>query len=90
MQATNTNKDHAMKILRTAQGIAATRKQKAEERALFLSGKLRIDWSQTRGGYAIYVRGRMEGQLFESHDEACEWLSETHGIETINPACAKP
>ena len=53
---------------------------RAEGREIFLGGKLRVDWSQTRGGWAIFVSGRMEGQLFDSQTAAADWLWETHEI----------
>jgi hypothetical protein len=40
----------------------------------FLGKKIRFAWSQTRGGIAIFASGRMEGELFDSEDEAREWL----------------
>ena len=40
----------------------------------FEKGKIRIAWSQTRGGVATFVSGRMEGELHDSEEEAREWL----------------
>jgi len=40
----------------------------------FLGKKIRFAWSQTRGGIAIFASGRMEGELFDSEEEAREWL----------------
>jgi hypothetical protein len=60
---------------------AETARVAAAERARFTAGKVRVAWSQMRGGVAIFVRGRMEGDLFDNEDEAREWLRDTHGIE---------
>jgi hypothetical protein len=38
------------------------------------AGKISIRWSQSRGGHAIFVKGRMEGPLFDSEDDAEEYL----------------
>jgi hypothetical protein len=46
----------------------------------FTKGKVRIGWSQTRGGTATFVSGRMEGELHDTEDEAREWLLEV-GVE---------
>ena len=40
----------------------------------FSKGKIRIAWSQMRGGVAIWVSGRMEGELHDTEEEAAEWL----------------
>ena len=40
----------------------------------FKAGKISIKWSQTRGGHAIFVKGRMEGPLFDSENDAEEYL----------------
>ena len=40
----------------------------------FKTGKIRVDWSQTRGGIATFVSGRMEGELHDSVEDAVEWL----------------
>jgi len=40
----------------------------------FEKGKIRIGWSQSRGGLATFVSGRMEGELFDDEDAAREWL----------------
>jgi nicotinamide mononucleotide adenylyltransferase len=40
----------------------------------FSKGKIRIAWSQMRGGVAIWVSGRMEGELHDTEQEAIEWL----------------
>ncbi len=40
----------------------------------FAKGKIRIDWSQTRGGVATFVSGRMEGELHDSVEGAVDWL----------------
>ncbi len=42
----------------------------------FAKGKIRIDWSQTRGGIATFVSGRMEGELHYSEEAARVWLEE--------------
>ena len=49
-------------------------KRRRSEKELFSSGPLKIKWSQTRGGYAIFVKGRMEGETFDSIDDAKEYL----------------
>ena len=40
----------------------------------FKAGKISIKWSQSRGGHAIFVKGKMEGPLFDSEDDAEEYL----------------
>jgi len=40
----------------------------------FAKGKIRIAWSQTRGGIATWVSGRMEGELHDTEEQATEWL----------------
>jgi hypothetical protein len=42
---------------------------------LFEKGKIRIDWSKTRGGIATFVSGRMEGELHDSVEDAVDWLN---------------
>ena len=42
----------------------------------FAKGKIRIKWSQTRGGLATFVSGRMEGELHDSEEDAIQWLRE--------------
>lgn len=42
----------------------------------FAKGKIRIAWSQTRGGLATFVSGRMEGELHDSEEDAIKWLIE--------------
>ena len=42
----------------------------------FKSGKIRVGWSQTRGGYATFVSGRMEGELHDTVEDAINWLKE--------------
>lgn len=56
-------------------------KHRAEMKALFESGKVRIDWSQTRGSLAIFVSGRMEGDSFVTSAEAIEYLEDL-GVDT--------
>ena len=46
----------------------------------FTKGKIRIAWSQTRGGIATWVSGRMEGELHDSEEQAAEWLEKV-GVE---------
>ena len=46
----------------------------------FAKGKIRIVWSQTRGGLATFVSGRMEGELHDSEEDAIKWLREV-GVE---------
>lgn len=41
---------------------------------LFAKGKVRVAWSQTRGGIATFVSGRMEGELHDSESDAVDWL----------------
>jgi hypothetical protein len=48
---------------------------KAAEAAIFAKGKIRVDWSQTRGGIATFVSGRMEGPLHDSEEAALEYLA---------------
>jgi len=55
-------------------------KRRRNEKELFSSGPLKIKWSQARGGYAIFVKGRMEGETFDSIDDAKEYLKDL-GIE---------
>ncbi len=38
--------------------------------------KVRIGWSQLRGGLATFVSGRMEGELHDTMEDAIEWLKE--------------
>lgn len=47
---------------------------------LFAKGKIRIAWSQTRGGIATWVSGRMEGELHESEEDATKWIEKV-GVE---------
>lgn len=47
---------------------------------VFSKGKIRIAWSQTRGGIATWVSGRMEGELHDTEEEAAEWLEKV-GVE---------
>ncbi len=42
----------------------------------FAKGKISIRWSQTRGGIATFVSGRMEGELHDSVEDAEKWLEE--------------
>lgn len=46
----------------------------------FAKGKIRIAWSQTRGGIATWVSGRMEGELHDTEEQAAEWLEKV-GVE---------
>lgn len=69
-----------MKIITSPNHNIALQTTLANEKAKFLSGKLRISWSQTRGGFAIFVKGRMEGQLFDSESDAISYLKNTHNI----------
>jgi hypothetical protein len=48
----------------------------------FAKGKIRIAWSQTRGGLATFVSGRMEGELHDSEEDAIKWLREV-GVEEV-------
>lgn len=44
------------------------------------SGKrVRVSWSQTRCGYAVFVGGRMEGPLFDTEQEAVAWVNREAG-----------
>ena len=70
-----------MRIRLTPETEASAAKAVADEKRLFTAGKLRIGWSQMRGGFAIFISGRMEGQLFDSEADAKEYLDETHGIK---------
>ena len=47
---------------------------------LFAKGEIRIAWSQTRGGIATWVSGRMEGELHDTEEQAVEWLEKV-GVE---------
>jgi len=40
----------------------------------FKAGKISIRWAQSRGGHAIFVKGRMEGPLFDTEADAEEYL----------------
>lgn len=42
--------------------------------------KIRISWSQSRAGYAIFLSGRMIGELFDTPEDAQRWLREEVGI----------
>lgn len=42
----------------------------------FSTGKIRIANSQTRGGIATFVSGRMEGELHDDYESAIAWLLE--------------
>ena len=75
--ATNTT----MKIILTDEQTKGYQECMSEEGRVFNSGKIRVGWTQTRGGYAIFVSGRMEGQLFSTQQDAIDYLSETHNIE---------
>jgi len=46
----------------------------------FEVGKIRISWSQSRAGYAIFVSGRMIGDLFDTPEDAQQWLREEVGV----------
>jgi hypothetical protein len=54
--------------------MALTDTMRATWQGDFIGKKIRFAWSQTRGGIAIFASGRMEGELFDSEDEALEWL----------------
>lgn len=41
---------------------------------LFRHGKIRVAFSQSRGGFALFVSGRMAGELFETERQAIQWL----------------
>ena len=67
-----------MKIVMTPKATEAARAAREAERARYKTGgsKVRIGWSQTRGGYAIFVSGRMEGPLHDTEAEAREYLDD--------------
>ena len=48
--------------------------------AILTGKKIRVKWSQTRGGFAIFVGNRMEGEIFNNETEAWKWL-EIFGVE---------
>jgi len=54
--------------------ISQTSVENSDQSSVFSSGKIRISWSQTRGGFAIFVSGRMEGPLFDYESEASDYL----------------
>jgi len=41
---------------------------------LFRHGKIRAAFSQSRGGFAVFVSGRMVGELFDAEEQAIAWL----------------
>jgi hypothetical protein len=48
----------------------------------FAKGKIRVEWSQTRAGYAVFLSGRMEGPLFIDAHDAFDWLINELGISS--------
>jgi|11BtaG_2_1085332.scaffolds.fasta_scaffold00087_7 hypothetical protein len=52
----------------------ASAKLNAFLKKTFSAGKIRIKWSQRRGGIAIFVKNKMEGPTFDSEDDAKEYL----------------
>jgi len=73
--------NNTMKIILTEEQTKRYQECMSEERRVFNSGKIRVGWTQTRCGYAIFVSGRMEGQLFSTEQDAIDYLRETHNIE---------
>ena len=71
-----------MHIITSEEWEIERRRQREADVARFTAGKLRISWSQTRGGYALFVSGRMEGQLFDAEKEALEYLADLGIIHT--------
>jgi len=53
--------------------------------AVFSKGKIRIAWSQTRGGVATWVSNRMEGELHDTEEEAAAWLKKVGVDESRIP-----
>ena len=54
--------------------------EKNDLKKKFSKGKITIKWSQSRAGHAIFVKGRMEGPLFDTEEDAREYLRDL-GIE---------
>lgn len=70
------------RILNTSDIDAKHADYLATQKSDILSGKIRIRWSQARGGYEIRS-GRnavLGAPTFICEGEAWEWLEETHGI----------
>ena len=72
------------KIVWTPDQIKSMQKASAAEKndlkKKFSKGKITIKWSQSRAGHAIFVKGRMEGPLFDTEEDAKEYLRDL-GIE---------
>ena len=72
------------KIVWTPDQIKSMQKASAAEKndlkKKFSKGKITIKWSQSRAGHAIFVKGRMEGPLFDTEEDAREYLRDL-GIE---------
>jgi len=66
------------KIVWTPDQIKSMQKASAAEKndlkKKFSKGKITIKWSQSRAGHAIFVKGRMEGPLFDTEEDAKEYL----------------
>ena len=58
----------------------ASAAEKNDLKKKFSKGKITIKWSQSRAGHAIFVKGRMEGPLFDTEEDAREYLRDL-GIE---------
>jgi hypothetical protein len=74
-----------MRILLTDDQLEEMAKEKAELHAhyksVLKSGKVAVRWSQMRGGYAIFVSGRMYFELYDGEDTAWEWINGILGAE---------
>jgi len=66
------------KIVWTPDQIKSMQKASAAEKndlkKKFSKGKITIKWSQSRAGHAIFVKGRMEGPLFDTEEDAKNYL----------------
>ena len=71
---------NAMQIILTDEQVAEYARAKQAEREIYIGKKIRIDWSQTRAGTAIFVSGRMEGPLFDTEQAAKDYLLEDVGV----------
>ena len=66
-----------IKIIRNPAIEREAAKAREALKATLTSGKkIVVKWSQTRGGIALFVRNRMEGDLFDSEAEAVEFLND--------------
>ena len=65
-----------MKIFISQELIDENMSLRKAQREKLQSGKVSVRWSQMRGGFAIFVSGRMEFNLFNSESLAWDWINE--------------